>query len=96
MNVTSVQRTGTGTYEVTFNSAVDISTAYLVASPGVNTTCAAIESVEPGSSGNYAFVLFVTDGGNPIDCAFSLLVFLPGVRRPGPVRPFSGGRSFPG
>lgn len=74
-NVSSVAKPGTGTYEVTFTSAVDISTAYLLVSPGLTTTCATAHSVEKNSTQNYAFVLFVDTDGNRVDCAFSLLVF---------------------
>lgn len=73
-NVSSVEKDGTGAFRVTFNSVVDISTAYLVVSSGLTGTCASAQSVE-ASSGNSAYVVFTNTNGNFVDCSFSLLVF---------------------
>ena len=73
LNVTSVSHTGTGTYVVAFNSAVNVSQGILMLTPGLNGTCATQPSAER-STGNSVFTLFAS-GSTRIDCGFSLVVF---------------------
>jgi len=74
VNATSATRTGLGTYRVTFNGNVNVSSGYYMVTPGLTGTCATIHSAE-SASGNSVFVLFVKSDGNRIDCAFSLIVY---------------------
>ena len=74
MNATGATRTGTGTYRVTFSSAVDAVNGFYSATPGLTGTCAAMITAED-SSGNSVFVLISRPDGSRIDCAFSLIVY---------------------
>ncbi|MFQ5909912.1 MAG: hypothetical protein ACE5IJ_04230 [Thermoplasmata archaeon] len=74
VNVDSVTHPSEGTFRVFFTSNVDVANGYYSLTPGLTGTCATVHSAEI-TPGNGVFVLFATDAGVLIDCAFTLVVF---------------------